>query len=96
MKKKILLILLTIFVLLQLIPRPAKNIADGTSKNDISSLYTVPANVQQVLSESCNDCHSNNTKYPWYSKIQPVHGGLGSILKMEKTISIFRSLPVIL
>ncbi|HNH22632.1 MAG TPA: heme-binding domain-containing protein, partial [Ferruginibacter sp.] len=21
---------------------------------------------------SCNDCHSNNTVYPWYAEVQPV------------------------
>ena len=31
----------------------------------------VPPDVQQILSRSCNDCHSNETKYPWYSKITP-------------------------
>jgi hypothetical protein len=31
----------------------------------------VPADVQLVLSRSCNDCHSNQTTYPWYSKVTP-------------------------
>jgi hypothetical protein len=31
----------------------------------------VPADVQQILTRSCTDCHSNETKYPWYSKITP-------------------------
>lgn len=31
----------------------------------------VPAEVQMVLSRSCNDCHSNKTAYPWYSRISP-------------------------
>lgn len=30
-----------------------------------------PENVQAILKRSCNDCHSNETVYPWYSKIQP-------------------------
>ena len=32
----------------------------------------VPADVQNVLNRSCNDCHSNQTAYPWYSNISPV------------------------
>jgi hypothetical protein len=28
--------------------------------------------VHHILKPSCYDCHSNNTVYPWYSKIQPV------------------------
>lgn len=31
----------------------------------------VPENVNALLQRSCNDCHSNETVYPWYSKIQP-------------------------
>lgn len=30
-----------------------------------------PADVHAVLSRSCNDCHSNNTVYPWYSNVSP-------------------------
>src|SRR6187549_2563283 len=63
-------ILLLVFIIIQFI-RPEKNKAEGISKNDISTLYPVPANVQSILKTSCYDCHSNNTVYPWYSKIQP-------------------------
>ena len=31
----------------------------------------VPEDVHQVLIRSCNDCHSNETNYPWYAKITP-------------------------
>lgn len=52
--------------------RPAKNKSEGISKNDISTLYPVPNDVQDILKTSCNDCHSNNTVYPWYAEVQPV------------------------
>ena len=29
--------------------------------------------VKIILKESCNDCHSDFTKYPWYSNITPVN-----------------------
>ena len=29
--------------------------------------------VTAILKESCLDCHSNNTRYPWYSNITPVN-----------------------
>ncbi|MBZ4152212.1 heme-binding domain-containing protein, partial [Escherichia fergusonii] len=51
--------------------RPAKNNSNDTSK-DISKSYVVPENVKAILAKACNDCHSNNTKYPWYAEIQPV------------------------
>jgi hypothetical protein len=27
--------------------------------------------VKQLLHVGCYDCHSNNTRYPWYSEVQP-------------------------
>lgn len=69
--KRLLLVLLIAFVVIQFF-RPQKNIAAGISTNDITTKYTVPENVQQILKTSCYDCHSNNTVYPWYSNIQPV------------------------
>lgn len=63
--------MLLAFVIIQFF-RPTKNKAEGISKNDISTLYAVPADVQSILKTSCNDCHSNNTVYPWYAEVQPV------------------------
>ena len=70
MRKKILLILVGIFVLIQFI-RPARNLSTVESKNDISKHYEVPQEVKTVLEVACNDCHTNNTNYPWYTNIQP-------------------------
>ncbi len=69
--KKILLILLIGFILIQFF-RPKKNISAQTSRNDISTLYAVPGDVKVILDKACYDCHSNNTTYPWYAEIQPV------------------------
>ena len=71
MRRKVLLGLLVLLVAIQFI-RPAKNQSSEMSVNDISKGYNVPANVNEVLQKACNDCHSNNTVYPWYSNIQPV------------------------
>ena len=68
--KRILVILLALFILIQFF-RPKKNLSAGISKNDISTQYPVPDSVQAILKVACNDCHSNNTRYPWYAEIQP-------------------------
>jgi hypothetical protein len=31
----------------------------------------VPDDVRAILGRSCNDCHSHDTVYPWYSNVQP-------------------------
>lgn len=72
MLKKILLSLLVIFIVIQFI-HPEKNKATGTQTNFLGTVFPVPENIKAVLNKACNDCHSNNTRYPWYSRIQPVH-----------------------
>ncbi|WP_119080514.1 heme-binding domain-containing protein [Chitinophaga alhagiae] len=63
--------LLAILVVIQFF-RPARNTAAVPSANDISTAYAVPAEVSTILGKACNDCHSNNTTYPWYASVQPV------------------------
>jgi len=31
-----------------------------------------PSEVKSILKNSCYDCHSHQTKWPWYSKVAPV------------------------
>ena len=63
--------LLAALILIQFI-RPPKNISKDIGVNDIITKYNIPADVQHILKVSCSDCHSNNTRYPWYWQIQPV------------------------
>jgi Haem-binding domain len=69
--KRLFLLLLLVFVVIQFF-RPAKNISAGISANDITTKYAMPEDVQTALKTACYDCHSNNTRYPWYNNIQPV------------------------
>ncbi|RTL59435.1 MAG: cytochrome C [Sphingobacteriales bacterium] len=71
MIKKILIVLLVILVTIQFI-HPKKNQSAGEQPNAIAKAYPVPQEVTDILKVSCNDCHSNNTHYPWYNNIQPV------------------------
>ena len=81
--KRIFQILLIAFIAIQFI-RPEKNKAAGISKNDISTIYPVPSHVQTILKTSCYDCHSNNTVYPWYAKVQPIAWWLADHIKDAK------------
>jgi hypothetical protein len=71
MFKKILLGLLVVFIAIQFF-RPTKNLSAQASTNNIRAMHNVPAPVDTILKKACNDCHSNNTKYPWYAEVQPV------------------------
>jgi hypothetical protein len=52
--------------------RPKKNKQEGEAINHISKVYAIPDEVNTILKKACYDCHSNNTRYPWYANIQPV------------------------
>ena len=69
--KVILLVLLTLLIIIQFV-KPAKNKGVEIAANQITAKHKVPENVQQILKTSCYDCHSNTTKYPWYSRVQPI------------------------
>ena len=77
--KKILIGLLIVFVVMQAF-RPAKNNSNDTKK-DITNTYPMPDSVKTILSKACYDCHSNNTRYPWYSEIQPAAWWLANHIK---------------
>jgi hypothetical protein len=70
MIKKLLLAILIMLVIMQFI-RPDRNLSGDHSK-DISTIYPVPENVNQILRRACYDCHSNHTNYLWYFNIQPL------------------------
>jgi hypothetical protein len=83
MLKKILLALLVALVIIQFI-HPEKNKAEGVQPAYIGKAYTVPEDVKVILAKACNDCHTNNTKYPWYTYVQPVDWWMNDHVKDGK------------
>src|SRR4051794_14299316 len=69
--KKAVLLFLVLLIVMQFF-HPEKNRSNEISPYRIASVYYVPADVDTILKKACNDCHSNNTRYPWYSNVQPV------------------------
>ena len=68
--KIIVLILFIGFIGLQFIPKNL-NQSNEMLPTDFTKTFEVPNDVQNILKTSCYDCHSNNTNYPWYNRIQP-------------------------
>ena len=69
--KKIVLFLGIVFVGIQFIPTK-RNLSDAVLASDFMQTYELPKTLETKIKVSCYDCHSNNTAYPWYNKIQPV------------------------
>ncbi|EHQ41231.1 heme-binding domain-containing protein [Myroides odoratus] len=63
--------LLVCFALIQL-KRPEIKAYTVPAEESFNVVFQVPSEVQSILKTSCYDCHSNETTYPWYSKIQPM------------------------
>ncbi len=81
--KIIALILLVVFVGIQFVPTE-RNQSDVMPKSDFVMVNKPPKNISMILQESCYDCHSNNTDYPWYNKIQPAAWFLEDHIKEGK------------
>ncbi|OPC32560.1 heme-binding domain-containing protein [Elizabethkingia miricola] len=69
--KKFLVILLVAFIIIQFFPIDKVN-PPVNERMDFLTIKKTPEEVSKVIRNSCYDCHSNETKYPWYSNIAPV------------------------
>jgi hypothetical protein len=68
--KIIAIILVIAFVAIQLY-RPDRSNPPTVQAQTLEATANVPENVAQILTRSCNDCHTNKTVYPWYSNVSP-------------------------
>ncbi len=94
MRKFLQLLLIVVVIALIVIQffKPEKNASAEIATEGISAKHAVPENVQQILKVSCYDCHSSNTVYPWYAKIQPASWFLANHIadgKKQLNFSIF-------
>ncbi|MFM9905390.1 MAG: heme-binding domain-containing protein [Pyrinomonadaceae bacterium] len=75
MVKKIFLILVALlaaaFIVLNFFPIDTTN-PPVVPTETLEAGVTVPPDISLILGRSCSDCHTNQTIYPWYSRIQPV------------------------
>lgn len=52
--------------------RPARTNPSFDPSQTIHARLQVPPQVASILDRSCQDCHSNTTRWPWYSNVAPV------------------------
>lgn len=68
--KNLLKVLLVAFIILQFF-RIDKTNPPVDKNSDFLTLKKTPENVATLVKSACYDCHSNETVYPWYAKVQP-------------------------
>ncbi|MBM3412950.1 MAG: cytochrome C [Bacteroidetes bacterium] len=85
MKKLLLLgwVVLGALILIQFI-KPTPNQSSEPQANYIGTKHEVPTNVKTILDKACMDCHSNNTRYPWYASVQPIAWWIANHIKDGK------------
>ena len=68
---KILLGLLVLFIGIQFIRPDRSNPATDPSLS-LAAVSAPDVRVTDILQRSCYDCHSNESRWPWYSQIAPI------------------------
>jgi len=74
MKKKLKWIfgaLVVVFALLQL-TNPSRTNPPIVPGHDVWATNTPPPQIAALLRAACYDCHSYETKWPWYSRVAPM------------------------
>ena len=64
------MILAVIFLAAQFF-RPNRMNPPIVDADTLEASTQVPDDVKAIITRSCADCHSNTTRYPWYSNISP-------------------------
>ena len=49
----------------------APRLSEHAKPAPIFETGAAPAHVARIFTRSCADCHSNQTRWPWYSKVPP-------------------------
>ena len=66
--KKIILLLIILFGVIQFIPYGKEH----TNPKVVAEPKWDSPKTKEIFMKACGDCHSNETKYPWYSSIAPI------------------------
>ena len=70
-KKGLIIVILLLLVGIQFVPVDKTNPRVKPYLNYVS-VTDAPREVEEIIKRSCYDCHSNETKYPWYANVAPM------------------------
>lgn len=68
--KWLLLGIVVLFIAVQFV-RPARTNPSVDQTQTINAHLQITPPVAAILDRSCHDCHSNSTRWPWYSHVAP-------------------------
>jgi hypothetical protein len=70
-------LVMVVLILIQFVPVDRSN-------PPVTGEVLAPDPVMQVLRNSCYDCHSNETRWPWYSRVAPVSWRIAQHVRMAR------------
>jgi mono/diheme cytochrome c family protein len=70
-KRNILIALVVALIIMQFFPIDKTNAPVDQAK-DFLTMENAPTEVAQLFKTACYDCHSDETKYPWYTSVAPI------------------------
>jgi hypothetical protein len=80
-------VLAALFLLIQLVPVTRTN-------PPIEAVVVAPAQVKNILRRTCYDCHSHETRWPWYSRVAPVSWWLAAHVNAGRADLNFSQWPL--
>lgn len=71
MKKKLFLALLVMLIIIQFFPISTDN-PSTVAEEELEAIIGSGYSEMSLIKDACYDCHSNDSKFPGYSRLQPV------------------------
>ncbi|MFN7923848.1 MAG: heme-binding domain-containing protein [Bryobacteraceae bacterium] len=73
---------------LQVIPGPKPSNPPVAAHSRLETHVSVPPIVAGVIERACRDCHTNETRWPWYSRIAPASWAVaGDVNKARESLN---------
>jgi|SRR5579863_4993826 len=69
---KTVILALTVFLIVIQIFQPRRTNPPVVPSRSLAAHVQIPEDVHSALMRACGDCHSNQTRWPWYSHIGPL------------------------
>jgi hypothetical protein len=69
--RRIWLAVLAVFAVAQVVPIARMN-PPADAAQAMAATMPIPPDIAGILGRSCQDCHSSQTVWPWYSRVAPV------------------------
>ncbi|HVV84072.1 MAG TPA: heme-binding domain-containing protein [Kofleriaceae bacterium] len=69
--KRVALVIVGLFLVIQVF-RPTRDNPPEDPARTLEAVLSPPPAVRSILDRACADCHSNRTRWPWYTNVAPM------------------------